>query len=97
MIVGAAVEAAVETNALISTLNFPGNKNGDPTYVSLILQMKVGAAIEAAFSLHGANNSFGTLRCKVDSCHHLMNIRPVYNLLVWNVPHAHLQQHEPRC
>lgn len=63
----------------------------DLTYLCLIVQMVVGTAVKAALALHGPDNGFAALWCKVHGCDHLMHICIVHHLLVRNVPHAHLQ------
>jgi len=64
------------------------------TYLCLILQFEVGAKVEAALALHGANNCLGSIWREVDSRHHFMHICPVHNPLVWNVPHSYLRSTE---
>jgi len=61
-----------------------------PTYLRLILQLEVGAQVEAAFAFHCANDSLGSVGREVDSCHHFMHVCPVHHTLVWNVPHPDL-------
>lgn len=88
------MQRSLQRSLLQNGLGGSGGRGGGVwiTYLDLILQLEVGAAVEAALALHSAYYGFAAIRPEVDSCHHLMHIGPVHHTLVWNVPHAHLPE-----